>query len=65
MIERDVRAHTGLALCPDATQIWRTDGFMGFWRGIMPCLMRAFPANGAGFLAYEASWKVLKMVAGE
>jgi len=43
-------------------QIWKTDGFMGFWRGLSPCLLRAFPANGAGFLAYELSWRVLDML---
>jgi len=35
---------------------------MGFWRGVLPCVLRAFPANGAGFLAYEASWRVLDML---
>lgn len=40
-------------------QIWRTAGVSGFWRGAMPCLMRAVPAHGAGFLAYEAACKML------
>ena len=29
-------------------------GFQGFWRGFLPCFLRAFPANGTALLAFEA-----------
>jgi solute carrier family 25 carnitine/acylcarnitine transporter 20/29 len=35
-------------------------GPMGFWRGIGPCMARAFPANAAGFLAYEMAQKLMR-----
>lgn len=28
-------------------------GFRGFYRGLMPCLVRAFPVNAASFMAFE------------
>lgn len=29
------------------------EGVRGFWKGYTPCLLRAFPANAAGFFMYE------------
>jgi len=43
---------------------WRrtvsTEGHAALWRGFVPCAVRAFPANGAGFLAYEWTMKMLR-----
>lgn len=36
-----------------AKQIWREGGFRGFYRGVTPCLVRAFPANAVFFLGYQ------------
>jgi len=36
-----------------ATTIYRTDGWRAFFSGFTPCLMRAFPANAACFVAFE------------
>lgn len=33
--------------------IYRTQGLRGYFRGIGPCLLRAFPVNAAIFLTYE------------
>ena len=33
--------------------ILKENGWRGFWRGYLPCLIRAFPANGSGFVVYE------------
>lgn len=30
-----------------------TEGTRGLFRGLTPCLVRAFPANASCFLAYE------------
>eukprot|EP00808_Paulinella_micropora_P003539 g2692.t1 len=39
-------------------QAVRTHGYRELWRGFLPCIARSFPANGAGFFAYETalSW---------
>lgn len=34
--------------------IHRQAGFAGFWRGFLPCFLRAFPANATALLAFEA-----------
>ena len=33
--------------------MYRTDGVKGFYRGLTPCMARAFPVAGAGFVVYE------------
>ena len=35
--------------------IIKVDGFMGLWRGLSPCLLRAVPVNGCIFVMYTAS----------
>lgn len=35
------------------------DGVAGFYRGLVPVVLRAFPVNGATFVAFEASMKLL------
>lgn len=37
-----------------AREIYRRDGTRGFFRGFLPCLLRAFPANATALLAFEA-----------
>lgn len=36
-----------------------TDGIKGVYRGFLPCLLRAFPANSATFLAYEMTMRLI------
>lgn len=36
-----------------AVDIYKTAGFRGFYSGLVPCLMRAPPANAATFLGFE------------
>ena len=38
----------------------RRNGYSALWRGFGTCAARAFPANAAGFLAYEFGLSVLK-----
>lgn len=38
--------------------IYRTRGIRGFYSGIVPCLLRAPPANAATFLGFELSLKL-------
>lgn len=42
-----------------ARQVVRYEGVGGLYRGFSPCLMRAFPANAAAFLAYEQAMLAL------
>lgn len=38
-----------------AQHIIRADGWRGLWRGYLPCVAPAFPANAVGFAGYEAT----------
>ena len=42
-----------------AQKVWRKDGVKGFWRGFLPCFMRAFPANAMALVAFEAVMRAL------
>lgn len=42
-----------------AAEIMAKDGLAGFYRGIGPVMIRAFPANAATFLGYETTIKFL------
>ncbi len=36
-------------------QTWRAEGFMGFWRGLGPTLLRAMPVSAGTFAVVEAT----------
>jgi len=40
-----------------AQQIMAKEGIRGFYKGLVPVLVRAFPANAACFLGYETAAK--------
>jgi solute carrier family 25 carnitine/acylcarnitine transporter 20/29 len=40
-------------------QTFRAEGFIGFYRGFVACMLRAGPANAATFAAYELAMNVL------
>ncbi|KAL8962409.1 MAG: hypothetical protein Q9193_001183 [Seirophora villosa] len=42
-----------------AREIVRRDGFRGFYRGFLPCFLRAFPANAVALLAFESVMRAL------
>ncbi len=42
-----------------AMEIWRRDGPRGFWRGFVPCFLRAFPANAVALAAFEGVMRAL------
>jgi solute carrier family 25 (mitochondrial carnitine/acylcarnitine transporter), member 20/29 len=37
-----------------ARAVYRENGWRGYWRGFVPCFLRAFPANAAALLAFES-----------
>jgi solute carrier family 25 carnitine/acylcarnitine transporter 20/29 len=39
--------------------VYRESGAVGFWRGFVPCFMRAFPANAMALVAFEGVLRVL------
>lgn len=45
-----------------AKSIMKADGITGFYRGFVPCMLRAFPVNAVTFLAFEVVMKVLDTV---
>lgn len=39
--------------------IWRERGWRGYWRGFVPCFLRAFPANAMALVAFEGVMRTL------
>ena len=37
-----------------ARSIYTESGWRGFWRGFLPCFLRAFPANAMSIVTFEA-----------
>ncbi|KAL2159657.1 hypothetical protein VTH06DRAFT_2226 [Thermothelomyces fergusii] len=42
-----------------AKAVYREAGLGGYWRGFLPCFLRAFPANATALLAFEAAMRAL------
>ena len=42
-----------------AREVWRRDGARGYWRGFLPCFLRAFPANAMALVAFEGVMRAL------
>lgn len=42
-----------------AAAIWKANGFRGFWKGIVPCLLRAVPCSAGTFAAVETALRVM------
>ncbi|KAL8802137.1 MAG: hypothetical protein Q9182_004003 [Xanthomendoza sp. 2 TL-2023] len=42
-----------------AQEIWTRDGLRGYWRGFLPCFLRAFPANAVALVAFESVMRAL------
>jgi len=43
-----------------ARNILRSEGPRGFFRGLTPCLLRAFPVNASALFVYEGLMKFLE-----
>ena len=43
-----------------AEQLYAEAGWRGFWRGFLPCVLRAFPANAAAFGGFALAMDALK-----
>ncbi|KAK7755959.1 hypothetical protein SLS62_001901 [Diatrype stigma] len=42
-----------------AAAVYREGGARGFWRGFLPCFLRAFPTNAAALVTWEAIFRAL------
>lgn len=42
-----------------AAAVYRENGVKGYWRGFLPCFMRAFPANAMALVAFEGVMRAL------
>ena len=42
-----------------AVAVYRESGWRGYWRGFLPCFLRAFPANAAALVAFESVMRSL------
>ena len=49
--------YRGIADC--ISQTLRADGLRGFYRGFLPCLLRAAPVNASTFMAFELAMRML------
>jgi solute carrier family 25 (mitochondrial carnitine/acylcarnitine transporter), member 20/29 len=45
-----------------AKGVWREGGARAYWRGFVPCFLRAFPANAVALVAFEGVMRGLKEV---
>lgn len=43
-----------------AVAVGREGGWRGYWRGFVPCFLRAFPANACALVAFEGVMRVLE-----
>jgi solute carrier family 25 carnitine/acylcarnitine transporter 20/29 len=58
-VDRSKRQYS--SVIDTAKKVYQTQGgAKAFWRGFTPCIVRAFPANGACFFAYEFAKSVLE-----
>jgi solute carrier family 25 carnitine/acylcarnitine transporter 20/29 len=55
----DMKAPKYRGMMHAARIIYKADGLGGFYRGLVPVVLRAFPVNGATFVAFEATMKLL------
>ncbi|KAH7358165.1 carrier protein YMC2 [Plectosphaerella cucumerina] len=42
-----------------ASAVYREAGWKGYWRGFLPCFLRAFPANAVALVAFEGVMRTL------
>ncbi|KAK0728412.1 mitochondrial carrier domain-containing protein [Lasiosphaeria miniovina] len=42
-----------------AKAVYKEGGAKGYWRGFLPCFLRAFPANAMALVAFEAAMRAL------
>jgi solute carrier family 25 carnitine/acylcarnitine transporter 20/29 len=42
-----------------AMAVYRENGIRGYWRGFLPCFLRAFPANAVALVAFEGVMRAL------
>lgn len=42
-----------------AKAVYREAGWRGYWRGFVPCFLRAFPANAMALVAFEGAMRAL------
>lgn len=54
-----VDSNSGLGFLATTRKIHSEFGWRGFYRGLAPCLIRAFPANAAAFWGFETTMKML------
>ena len=53
--------YSGILDC--ARKLYMREGLPAMYKGLLPCLVRAMPANGTAFLLYEQTSKALKAAA--
>jgi len=56
-LAKDSQQFKGMVDC--AKKIWAVDGMLGFWRGIVPTLLRALPVSAGTFFVVETTMRLI------
>ncbi|KAL1922754.1 uncharacterized protein VTP21DRAFT_9130 [Calcarisporiella thermophila] len=60
MTQPDTRPLRYPSIVACAREVKRMEGFRGFYRGFLPCILRAFPTNASAILMFESVMRLLK-----
>eukprot|EP00040_Diaphanoeca_grandis_P024261 m.133133 g.133133 ORF g.133133 m.133133 type:complete len:259 (-) comp29655_c0_seq1:40-816(-) len=60
VVKTRCQAQPGVKMGDVWKQVFREQGIRGFYRGYLPTILRAFPANGAGFLGIELANRAMQ-----
>ena len=52
--------HANVIITLPKSQLWRTNGVRGLFRGVTPSVLRAFLVSGSRFSAYEGALELLR-----
>jgi solute carrier family 25 folate transporter 32 len=56
--ELEHKRYRGMIDC--VVKIWKSQGFIGFFRGLMPNILKVVPSSALTFLVYEETMKILR-----
>ncbi|KAF8954445.1 hypothetical protein BGZ46_002916 [Entomortierella lignicola] len=62
MTQPDVKNPPFPTLISGFKHVYRTDGLKGFYRGFLPCFLRAFPTNACALTSFELMMRWLRKI---
>ena len=58
--EAELEHHRYRGMIDCGMKIWKSQGFIGFFRGLMPNILKVVPSSALTFLVYEETMKILR-----